>query len=248
LPEAYFHVYFNFSIKALNRNKKIECVKSKRNLHWRYTMKHFCIIVLCILWLSQYGMADDVCRPCPSKYTMEWNGIYLKGFGGFNAAVRPNWNGTKYRTNSGGYVVGGALGTNFSMLNIEGEFSYRNNQINRLRIDALDIDVSGQIEQWCGFGNALVDIPLCNSIKPYVGAGLGYRHLKPGVNFDESSDRSFDHFIETRDQWGVYQVIAGCKILPLRHFNVLAEYRYMNGWSNQRCSNHSACLAASMCF
>jgi opacity protein-like surface antigen len=174
-------------------------------------------------------------------------GIYLKGFGGANFLHNPNWHHTKYRTNAG-YVVGGAVGCNFFPLSIEGEFSYRNNTINHLFVDALNINVKGNIEQWCGFGNALVKFPLSGSFVPYAGIGAGYRHTKPGVNFDESSDISIQNFIKTANEWGVYQLIGGFNFAISPSVGMQLEYRYVDGWSATHCSNHTIALGAAVQF
>jgi opacity protein-like surface antigen len=175
------------------------------------------------------------------------NGIYLTGFGGLNFLHKPIWKHTTYCTSSG-YIVGGAIGYQFCPFRIEGEFSYRNNTVNRLVIDALDIDVSGDIEQLCGFANAYLDIPVSTYFKPYVGLGFGYRHTNPGINYDQRSDISLDSFIKSVDDWGVYQAIGGLNFVLARCVDVQLEYRYMDGLSKNDCRNHTVDLGAKVHF
>jgi opacity protein-like surface antigen len=212
--------------------------------------------LLCVMLMAKttmcvasYSYSDPVIN-APAIYDMpviQKTGVYLKGFGGANLLHNPNWHHTKYRTNTG-YVIGGTVGLNFSPLSIEGEFSYRNNTINHLRIDAFNVDMKGTIEQWCGFGNVLLKLPLSQSLVPYAGAGAGYRHTKPGVNFDESSDLSFENFIKTANEWGVYQVIGGFNLALSPSVGMQLEYRYVDGCSATHCSNHTIALGASILF
>lgn len=175
------------------------------------------------------------------------DGAYLRGFGGLNIAREPKWNHTKYKT-SHGYVVGAALGYQFTFVSVEGEFSYRHNTVDRLKVNALDIDASGDVEQLCGFGNILFNVPITQCFTPYAGIGAGYRHINPGVNFDESSDTSIRNFIDTADEWGVYQLIGGLNFAVCQMINLQVEYRYVDGWSNTKCSNHSVDLGAAFRF
>lgn len=207
-------------------------------------MKKLILLLLCAVLVAQcetcfayYG--NNECEPC--------SGVYLKGFGGLNMAQESRWSHVKYRTNTG-FVLGGALGYKFDIFCLEGEFAYRHNTVDRLRIEDLNIHVTGDIEQWCGFGNALVNIPLHCALAPYVGVGFGYRHAKPGVNFDDSDDTSFRSFIDSVNEWGVYQAIAGLKLAVSRTANLRLEYRYVDGWSNINCSNHSADLCVGVLF
>jgi opacity protein-like surface antigen len=182
-----------------------------------------------------------------SVYLNSCPGIYVRGFGGVNLIDHPRWHHTKWHTNVG-YVVGGALGCQFKPLRIEGEFAYRCNDVNRVVIDALKIEVSGHVKQWCGFGNIFFEIPVTNFCLPYIGAGAGYRHTKPGVNFDERSDISFQNFIDSVDEWGVYQGIAGIKFATPSGFSMQIEYHYVDGWGHEKTRNHTVDLSAMLQF
>ena len=171
----------------------------------------------------------------------------MKGFGGLNIAHELKWNHTKYKSNYG-YAVGATLGYQFNVVSLEGEFSYRRNTVNELKVDALNIDISGHIEQLCGFGNLMFNIPVTQYVIPYVGVGAGYRHFNPGVNFDESSDTSLRNFIDTADEWGVLQAIGGFNFALNPLVNMQIEYRYVDGWSNARCANQTVDLGVVIRF
>ncbi|HEY4831383.1 MAG TPA: outer membrane beta-barrel protein [Waddliaceae bacterium] len=210
-------------------------------------MKSILITLLCVLLIASGGTCVAFCSDTGSAYLNNRAGVYLKGFGGLNLAHEPRWDHAKYRTSTG-YVVGTALGYAFSLVSVEGEFSYRHNSIDRFTVDALDIHVDGDLEQWCGLGNVLLGIPITNCFAPYVGVGAGYRHSKPGVNFDESSDISFKTLVESSNEWGVYQAIGGLNFTLSRFVNLQLEYRYLDGFTDVRCSNHTVDLSAVIQF
>lgn len=181
------------------------------------------------------------------EYPTCHQGGYIKGFGGLNLARRPKWKHAQYKT-CYGYVVGAALGYQFDIVSLEGEFSYRRNNVDQLKIDALSIDASGHIEQFCGMGNVLVNFPVTYCFVPYVGVGAGYRHFKPGVNFDERSDPTLRDFINSADEWGVFQLIGGFNFGVCQLVNLHLEYRYVDGWANAKCANHTVDVAAVLHF
>lgn len=233
------------------------------NIRW-YDMKSIIMILLSALAIGQGGTCFalyDNTRPMYDNaepmyygnarpiYVNNNTGIYLKGFGGLNLAVKPHWRHAKWDA-SAGYVAGGAVGCHIGFLSVEGEFSYRHNSINHLVVNGTPIlaSRSGNLDQWCGFGNILFDVPITHWFAPHIGAGVGYRHTKPGFNFDESSDRSFQNFANSANEWGVYQVIAGLNFTTCNLVKLGLDYRYMDGWSSNRCSNHSVNLNAILQF
>ena len=197
--------------------------------------------------VAAYHTVEPVYLNSREPVYLNSHGIYVKGFGGVNLLHNPKWHHAKYRTNTG-FVAGAALGYHFRPLKVEGEFSYRRNDVNRLTIEALNIDASGHIEQWCGLGNVLLEVPLGSCFAPYIGVGAGYRHSKPGVNFDERSDISVQSFIDSADEWGVYQAIAGFNFAVSNCIRVAVDYRYLDGWSRTDCQNHTVALNATFQF
>lgn len=205
----------------------------------------FIWILFCALLLTRIGTCTSTQVPGP-EYPNS-SGFYVKGFGGMNWAQTPTIRHTKYHTNEG-YVLGAALGYHFCFFSLEGEFTYRHNTITRLTIPLFDIDASGDLRQYCGFVNGIFDIPVTLCFRPYIGGGIGYRHIKPGVNFDERSDVSVQDFIDSRDDWGVYQALAGFCVNVIPCIGLQLDYRYVDGWANHRCRNHSLCLGAKIGF
>lgn len=211
-------------------------------------MKSILMTLLCALVIASAGTCDAAPSNAVSFfYRNDDTGIYLKGFGGANLTRHLRWDHTQYDTSTG-YAVGGALGYKLSLLSVEGEFSYRHNSVDQLVIDTSNIQASGDIEQWCGFGNVLLDFPMSCCFAPYVGVGAGYRHIKPGVNIDESSVISFASLVKSAKEWGVYQVIGGLNFVVSQPLNLQLEYRYVDGWSGINCSNHTVDLSARIQF
>jgi opacity protein-like surface antigen len=64
-------------------------------------------------------------------------------------------------------------------------------------------------------GNLLVDLPLSERVRPFLGAGMGLANVKIDRGFDDSDDTVF-----------AYQAIAGLGF-PLTHVTTLdLQYRY----------------------
>lgn len=210
-------------------------------------MKSFILkMTLCIALLAQAA----ICNADSARDTVYLNSnprIYVRGFGGLNLLHHTNWHHAKYRTNAG-YVVGTAVGCRLRPLRIEGEFSYRSNDVSRLTIEALNVDVTGHLQQWCGFGNVLFEVPLKCCCLPYIGVGAGYRHIKPGVNFDERSDTSFQNFIDSANEWGIYQAMAGVNFTVSDMVNMQLGYCYVNGWTHDKCASHTLAVSAILQF
>lgn len=210
-------------------------------------MKSFLMLVFCALMITQVGICNEICYKTMPDCINDQTGVYIKGFGGLNMAQTPTLGNAKYRT-SAGYLAGAALGYKFGIVSAEGEFSYRRNSVDRLSVEAVNLHVSGDLEQYCGFGNVLVHIPITSNFQPYVGAGVGYRHFTPGVNFDDDADPTLQKFIDSRDEWGVFQGIAGLGYHVSSNISLQLDYRYVDGWSNTKCRNHSVALAANFGF
>lgn len=205
-------------------------------------MKAIMMMLVCSILIVRSGTCYASCNTAICD-----PGIYLKGFGGLNVAHESRWRHANYRT-SAGYAVGAALGYKFSLLSIEGEFSYRHNCIDRFDMEALDIHVRGELRQWCGLGNIILSVPVSYRLAPYIGIGAGYRHTKPGLDFDEEPGISLHDFVESAHEWGVYQAIAGLNLIASRFVHLQMEYRHLNGWSNVRCSNNTLDLSMVIRF
>ena len=92
-----------------------------------------------------------------------------------------------------GYNVSGAAGYSFKNgIRLEGEISYRRNSLDKLTITAdggvgvalgvgslngISADADGNVSALSFMANAFYDFRLANSVKPYVGGGIGVARL-----------------------------------------------------------------------
>jgi opacity protein-like surface antigen len=105
-----------------------------------------------------------------------------------------------------------AVGNNFEGLRGEVEIAYRTNDVDKISLGGFSESVSGDISSLAFMGNLLVDLPLSESVRPFLGAGLGL------ANVDADGDEDDTVF--------AYQAIAGVGF-PLTYVTTLdLQYRY----------------------
>lgn len=99
-----------------------------------------------------------------------------------------------------------AVGNGFDGLRAEAEMAYRTNEG--------DSPANGDISSLAVMGNLLVDLAISESVRPFLGAGMGLANVK----IDNGSDRDDTVF--------AYQVIAGIGF-PLTYVTTLdLQYRH----------------------
>lgn len=105
-----------------------------------------------------------------------------------------------------------AVGNEFDGLRGEIEMAYRTNDVDKFSSGGFSESVNGDISSLAVMGNLLVDLPLSESIRPFLGAGIGLAN----VDLDGDDD----------DTVFAYQAIAGLGF-PLTHVTTLdLQYRY----------------------
>lgn len=105
-----------------------------------------------------------------------------------------------------GFIAG--IGNGFDGLRGEVEMAYRTND--------LDNPSSGDISSLAVMGNLLVDIAVSETVRPFLGAGIGLANVE--TNSNDLGDKDDSVF--------AYQVIAGLGF-PLTHVTTLdLQYRY----------------------
>lgn len=120
-----------------------------------------------------------------------------------------------------------ALGYQFSMLRIEGEYYWSSNSIGNSKNEwihaAGDIDVSS----W--FGNAYLDLPLFPIVHPYVGVGVGMTKVEfSDVRVSVEGIQLFNQDFTTDDSVLGYQFLAGLVVdLPITDLSLSLGYRYI---------------------
>lgn len=115
--------------------------------------------------------------------------VYFQVHGGVNFLTNDDIEGTiggtafdtDYDADTG-YLVGAALGKRINeRFRIEGEVTYRDNEIGNVAGVSVDGDVTSTALMFNGY----YDFETDTVFKPYVGAGIGYADLEVG---DESDD------------------------------------------------------------
>lgn len=104
-----------------------------------------------------------------------------------------------------------AIGNNFDGLRAEAEMAYRTNDQ-----DASSSPLNDEITSLALMGNLLVDLPISESVRPFLGAGIGLANIDSDISGASNAD----------DTVFAYQVIAGVGF-PLTHITTLDfQYRY----------------------
>lgn len=142
-----------------------------------------------------------------------------------------------------GYDVGGFIGYEFcSGLAVEAEFTYRHNDISKIKFCGEHFKSRGHFESMSYMANVIYEINLsrcwCMPITPYIGGGVGYaqQRLKLGHCFGEGKKNGF-----------AWQVIAGIGYDFSRCFDIALDYRFNKGRA-ERIYNHSLSLAFAYHF
>lgn len=105
-----------------------------------------------------------------------------------------------------------AIGNGFDGLRAEAEFAYRTNDLDKISNDP----VTGDISSLAVMGNLLVDLPLSEIVRPFLGAGIGLANVDSDISGASNAD----------DTVFAYQAIAGIGF-PLTHVTTLdLQYRY----------------------
>lgn len=139
--------------------------------------------------------------------------MYLEVFGGADLAPDLDWEGTGYEMDTG-YSVGAALGWNLTPnWSVEGEVAYHEAEYsccNPNNASLLNLSVNG----YYTFETA-------GSIKPYVGAGIGYGQL------------GYEDNTQVEDWVFTYQLMAGVRAPVASNTELVAEYRYVGAEHGQ---------------
>jgi len=103
-----------------------------------------------------------------------------------------------------GIGVLGAVGYDFGLLRLEGEFGYSNNNLDRFKFDEESFKANGDVTDVHLLVNLFVDIPNPTPFVPYVGGGAGVSYTSVnGAGIDEVE------FLDDNAVVFAYQVGAG---------------------------------------
>lgn len=181
---------------------------------------------------------------------VDLNGVYVSGTAACNFAYAPRKHGAKLSFDPG-YFLGTAVGYRIcDDFRAEAEFGYRNNHLKRVKFgynnESLSFKIGGHAETFSGMANVYYDVPVCfYSIRPYVGAGIGYAYTKFDPHAGASSDVAFG---KTHKDGFAWQVMAGVSYPICDHVDLAIEYRFFRNEAVSRLQNHDVGINARYSF
>lgn len=201
------------------------------------------------LFLLATALAAIVLPSASQAQSFDYDEYYMTLQGGANYNHLNLGKHTRVLTDTG-YLVSGSIGAKTCYnIRLEGEIAYRSNSLDKLKIQYRNFKHSqhlgGHISSLSFMANALYDIPLCDCVKPYVGAGVGYarNHISTSIKFDKERIKAKHH--KNGIAW---QAIAGVAY-PLDfmscygydNIDATLEYRYFSP-NVKKCWDHSIAL------
>ncbi|MDX2479474.1 MAG: outer membrane beta-barrel protein [Desulfuromusa sp.] len=116
-----------------------------------------------------------------------------------------------------GFAATGALGQTIgSAGRVEVELGYRNNNIDKIKIDGLGVAVSGDVTTLSLMGNTYYDFATGSNLTPFIGAGIGVANIKADMDLIGNED----------DTVFAYQIAAGGSLAINKNLSVDLQYRY----------------------
>jgi opacity protein-like surface antigen len=109
-----------------------------------------------------------------------------------------------------------AIGNGFDGLRGEIELSYRTSDLDKFSEAGFSGSINGDVSSTAVMGNLLVDIAVSETVRPFLGVGIGLANVDAAITgFGSEDDTVF-----------AYQAIAGLGF-PLTHVTTLdLQYRY----------------------
>lgn len=177
-------------------------------------------------------------------------GFYVSVSGGPNWVNQNNHKHVKVDFKTG-YFVGGAIGYQWcNNISVEGEFTYRHNQLDKVRFSNKKCHESQtnwhnfrkdrDLESYAVMANVRYDWALeCMCFMPYIKAGIGYGNTKFRTKHDDfDACGNLFHCRKSHDQSSfAYQAGAGITI-PDIFCNTHLDIGY-NYWSTTQNKGHS---------
>ena len=186
---------------------------------------------------------NDSCQQCQDCCS------YVKFFGGWTQLQdfeTFNQNTQVFGSFDNGYGFGGALGKKIRpMLNVECEFTYRNNEasdleahffINGQNGQVINTTWDGEVNTYSGMTNLMLEgCRRVGRITPYAGAGFGVGFVNAAI-----SSQFGDYTID--DTGFAYQFIGGVSRAVSCNADMFLEYRYFAIEDNHVLDRQLVCI------
>ena len=155
----------------------------------------------------------------------EFNGFYMGLQGGINDMEDTETQGVKGEMDNG-FTIAGTVGYDFGYFRVEGEAAYRKNDIGEIIINDEKTQSSGDVTSTTFMLNGYFDFENKTKFTPFVGAGIGYNHVKNDgtARYGGSTTVTYDD----TDTVLAYQLTAGVAWEVTDAFVLDLSYRYLS--------------------
>lgn len=148
----------------------------------------------------------------------------------FNADADGIEDGVSYDTATG-FDVGGVLGYDFGSFRLEGDYSFRRQNVDAVGLDAAIAPadfgygaaanaVDGRVDTIAVLLNGLIDFGSDGGIQPYIGAGIGWTKV--------ALDVTTPALVDSSDNALAWQAVAGVRIPLSNSVDLGVKYRFFN--------------------
>lgn len=178
------------------------------------------ILALAAVGLALFGvqtLSADICA------VQGWYMGASGSVGWHNNTRLSNFATVRHKTGYGGNVSIGFLFDSVWRLELEGVFRFFDNESVHNSVTTFTKINNGHLRQIAGLVNLVYDIPICNCLDLYLGAGigLGQTHLK-------QIDRTSPIFSETDSLKFAYQFLSGFALDINSCWALTLGYRYFS--------------------
>ena len=165
-----------------------------------------------------------------SAQTPAWlSGVYVGAGVGWNIAEDSDIDGTGLNGDiefDDGYAGFVTIGGQLWFFRGEGEFGYRNNDVDS--VSGIPGGGSGEAKVKSYMGNVLFDIPTGTPWTPYIGAGIGAAWVRMEGNLPAAGVT-----VDDSERALAYQGILGVTYRMSPNVGIFADYRYFDTEENQ---------------
>ncbi len=155
---------------------------------------------------------------------------------------------------SEGFAIGAVGGYRFGLndnlsLDVEGEVTYRDNDVDDITVSGVDLDADGDLTSFAFMANGWLNWHVGSGFSPYVGGGVGVLHVEledldvVGLNLDDDSDT----VIAGQLGAGVAYAVTENVELSLDYRFLIADDADFNGTETE-IENHSVLLGFKYLF
>lgn len=150
-----------------------------------------------------------------------------------------------------GYAGALALGYQFnSCFRLEGEAAYRRNNFSHAKANGIRLHGKGHAETLSFMANGYLDFDTSTfcCVRPYVGVGAGYAHIKARLASDyyTSDYESSGESVKGHNRGFCYQAIAGVATTICDCTDLALEYRFFS--ARKHANDHSVGLTLRRFF